>query len=698
MDEDQELSELSSSNGSNQDKQRLLGQSDLSNENVNHSHGDQYYEMPPYGVDADADDRLLNDPNQQNSQPGGDHKPKQGYDEFNYDVEDLAGQGDRSGFDDDYSERNTSQGAYPQQSPYRNKGRSSHRGSGSGRQRRHRRDYGGGEQIHGLKNSIKFIAMLMMPLAILAALFVVVTKASGSSHDARLDSPDAAPTGLTYPSGFDMTVNWGSISPYFESGPAFGDLGDSKGADSNGGGSGSSSNNGNLHKNELYGIPSQCKLSQVHVLHRHAQRYPTKGRSKRMIATAEKINAMNANDIKPAAKYLQWMTKWSYQLGTELLTAPGVSTEFKSGSDFWASHGRLLFEPAEDSSEENGSKLNLFYSKDMTYNGTNPGKLVIRATDQSRIQTSARAWAAGFFGLYGGQDYTQYEKDSEVYDLVLQSETLGYNSTLASYVACPNAINLKMLKTKEKINQWIDSYLEHAVIRLQKVLPGIENITAQDVYGMQDLCSFETAAFGSSPFCGLFTENEWRGYEYAADLDFYYDTSFGSYVGAAEGAGWLYELKSRLEQHTIPTSRAAYGVNTTEDGSESTFPLHQPVYLDMTHDSVIMSVLTALDFDFLKKKLPFDSMPVPRQFIVSRLTPFGARLYIEVLECGDATQVRIKLNNRIVPLGHLSGCPASNDGLCPFEGFMKSLDKRLKAIDFDTICYGEMKLDDEEEH
>lgn len=520
----------------------------------------------------------------------------------------------------------------------------------------------------GFKNSVRFIAMLMMPLAILAALFVVVNKASGSSQDARLSSPNAAPTGLSYPSGFDMRVNWGAISPYFEEGMPFEGITRSQ-------------------KNEMYNLPPRCELQQVHVLHRHAERYPTKGRASRMKTTAEKIQQMN---ISPEAKGLQWMTNWTYELGSELLTAPGVATELKSGSDFWASHGRFLFSyPEGEAKDEDGSAYNLFYSPKMVpkYVGSSErqGKLVIRATDQSRIQTSARAWAAGFFGLYGGQEYVSNTAD-DVYDLVLQSETAGSNSTLASYLSCPNALSQKILKNKAKVNQWIASYLANASKRLQKVLPGMMNVTAQDAFAMQDLCTFETAAYGSSPFCSLFTETEWRGYEYAADLDFYYDSSFGSKFGAAEGTGWLYELRSRLEQK--PIVEAGFGVNITQDESNFTFPLDQPVYLDMTHDSVIMSVLTALDFTFLKKVLPAESMPVPRQFIVSRLTPFGSRLFVEVFDCGEDKQIRLKLNNRILPLGHLSGCPSTTDGLCPFDGFVASLTKRLQAIDFDSVCYG----------
>lgn len=47
------------------------------------------------------------------------------------------------------------------------------------------------------------------------------------------------------------------------------------------------------------------------------------------------------------------------------------------------------------------------------------------------------------------------------------------------------------------------------------MIEGDLKLTVSDVSTMQDLCAYETVALGFSSFCGLFTEEEWLGYDYA---------------------------------------------------------------------------------------------------------------------------------------------------------------------------------------
>ena len=44
---------------------------------------------------------------------------------------------------------------------------------------------------------------------------------------------------------------------------------------------------------------------------------------------------------------------------------------------------------------------------------------------------------------------------------------------------------------------------------------------------MQSICAYENAFIGMSDFCGLFTLEEWKGFEYTLDIEYYYDYSFG---------------------------------------------------------------------------------------------------------------------------------------------------------------------------
>ncbi|VVT50207.1 uncharacterized protein SAPINGB_P002654 [Magnusiomyces paraingens] len=539
------------------------------------------------------------------------------------------------------------------------------------------------------------IAMvIIVPILVVIALFILLKWSSPS--ESKNVTPGVAPTGLTYPSGFNIKNNWGTLSPYFDTGANF------PGIDS-------SVNEG------ISELPPKCSLKQVHILHRHAERYPTTGSGNSMAKTAEKLK----NLTEPAAKTMDWLEQWEYTLGKELLVSRGLATEFAAGANFWASHGVLLF-GAKD-------KGRFLYDPILNVNpdGSDRPPVVIRATSQSRIHQSADAWAAGFFGIYGHDPKRSEESleklknpKKDIYNLVLQTEATGYNATLAGYYSCPNSNNATYVDGGRKMREWIDVYLEEAVIRISKLFSGLEEgqLTPTDIYNLQNICVYESAAYGSSPFCKLFTEKEWRGYEYAADLVFYGMASHGTPVGASEGAGWVYELVSRLEGKLITEYEAGWGVNTTLTSSEEVFPTNQVLYLDMSHDSVIVSVLTALGLDILKEDLPSSKILAPRQFVVSRLAPFGARLFVEVLSCEediavaadrdnkketiedetDANNdefamrkfVRVKLNNRVLPLGSLKACPANKEGLCPFDDFIESLKFALEEIDFDRNCYG----------
>lgn len=463
----------------------------------------------------------------------------------------------------------------------------------------------------------------------------------------------AVHTGSTYESGFNMKQNWGAYSPYFDTGKPF---------------------NG-ISENALTGIytlPETCSYKQVHILHRHGDRYAAGGTADKIEAVVEKLKGMSEEPHKKLA----WLKDWNYTLGRELLVSTGVATLFTSGSKFWGSHGHLLY---NSSSASWSSDLNKFPD------GSPRPKPLLRATTQYRIEDSARAWAAGFFGTYG-HPATDPDTRNE-YELILQTEEMGYNNSLAGYFGCPNSEAKHAETGSDRKWKWVENYLKDAAKRLQHLLPGYPDFGPRDALVLQDICAFETAAYGSSPFCELFTETEWRGFEYHLDLMFYGESGWGSNVGPATGLPWLEELHARLTHQLITESHN--GVNTTLSSDESTFPLDQPFYADFTHDSVIVAVLSALQFDWIKKDLSPKKIKVPRQFILSRLTPFGARLYVEVLSCEDGDMVRLKLNERVLNLGDLKHCSNDSNGLCSLPGFIKSLESVLESIDFEDVCYAE---------
>lgn len=63
--------------------------------------------------------------------------------------------------------------------------------------------------------------------------------------------------------------------------------------------------------------------------------------------------------------------------------------------------------------------------------------------------------------------------------------------------------------------------------RFQSMTDGFE-WSIQDVYAAQNMCPYETVAYGYSRFCELFTYQEWEDYSYSIDLYFAGVSGFNS--------------------------------------------------------------------------------------------------------------------------------------------------------------------------
>lgn len=115
-------------------------------------------------------------------------------------------------------------------------------------------------------------------------------------------------------------------------------------------------------------------------------------------------------------------------------------------------------------------------------------------------------FAAGFFGI---PDYqTSYYQEILI-------ENNNFNSTLSPQAVCPNNVNdVAGNLGGWATGNWTQVYLNATVPRLQQYVTGL-NLTISDVFAMQQLCAYETVSLGYSKFCELFTEEEWRGFDYA---------------------------------------------------------------------------------------------------------------------------------------------------------------------------------------
>ncbi len=140
-----------------------------------------------------------------------------------------------------------------------------------------------------------------------------------------------------------------------------------------------------------------------------------------------------------------------------------------------------------------------------------------------------------------------------------------------------------------------------------------------------------------------------------------------------------------------------------------TFPLNQSLYFDFSHDTNIASILTAFGLEQFAGSLDPLSYPGEHNFTVTHLTPFGARLDIEIiqapaplaadrsgyhdLDTGKVTKyVHFVLNQRTVPLGwSLPECDAARvDGWCELGAFLRAQERMPLLAQFEQACFGDL--------
>lgn len=231
---------------------------------------------------------------------------------------------------------------------------------------------------------------------------------------------------------------------------------------------------------------------------------------------------------------------------------------------------------------------------------------------------------------------------------------------------------------------------------------------------MQNLCVYEYTSLAGSSFCSLFTEQEWKDFAYNVDIQYYGDYAYGSPTGRAQGIGYVLELAARLQHKLIHTSDTS--INYTYDNNKAQFPFDQPFYMDMSHDDILLSVITALGLEHFKfgpNGLPSDLPHAPkRSFSLSDMTPFGARLMSEIWSCPADTSfdeldpvlytnptlksdgknttdyIRFVLNSAPLPTKGLVGCENAKNGFCPVEQFLRGVPTLKKNAEYQHACFG----------
>ncbi|KAL7279575.1 hypothetical protein ACG7TL_005975 [Trametes sanguinea] len=391
--------------------------------------------------------------------------------------------------------------------------------------------------------------------------------------------------------------------------------------------------------------PAGCNITQVHILQRHGARYPNAEDGQNYSRAVDHL----ASADKFRDKRLKFLKEYEYDLGADDLVPFGASQTFEAGQIAFKRYGQLV----------NTTQIPF-----------------VRAAGAPRVISTATNWTVGFAAA-SHQRYQPY------LNVIISEE---YNNTLNN--DCPNAGD-----GTPEMETWRSVFAPSIAERLTKGAPGA-TLTNEDVFHLMAMCPFESVAKETmSPFCAMFTEDEFRAFEYHGDLEKYYKTGYGEKLGPIQGVGYVNELLARLTGTPVK--------DHTTHNSSLEFPLDRTVYADFTHENLMIAVYAAMGLFNVTEPLDPRHMPSPdhkdpsgQSWIASRMVPFSSRMVTERLSCVRpdydgkqkvGTYVRVLVNDEVQPLEFCGG----EDGLCELEKFVESqvYARSSGSGDFD-LCYG----------
>ncbi|KAF7503836.1 hypothetical protein GJ744_003226 [Endocarpon pusillum] len=396
---------------------------------------------------------------------------------------------------------------------------------------------------------------------------------------------------------------------------------------------------------EMEGKPPEgCVVDQVHMLSRHAERYPTKNAGARHLALLSRLESYTLNGSLSFLNNGDWTyftppTFPSFENLTTTSPYAGTLSAFTLGTKLRTRYPHLL--PSPSSTQPQDTPIN-FWS----------------ASTPRDIET-ALYFADGLFGRdWSGSGTSPNSTVLPTARLHIIPEHLSQGgNTLTPGRSCPNYITDEIRgrdKGYSKLAEWQAVFSKPIAERLSAENPGLTDpsapasssgFTPVEIYSMMEMCGFEILARGfdsdfelrpgsnfssefSSPWCGLFTRSEWEDFAYARDLLHFYRAGPGNQFSGVMGSLWL-DAVSRL---LVQDSKA------TKDGGGS-----GEIYASFAHDGDIVLVLAALGvFDEgdnedgaggEEQVLPTDHVKRERNWRTGDLVPMTGRIIIERLNC-----------------------------------------------------------------
>ncbi|KAA8904711.1 hypothetical protein TRICI_005408 [Trichomonascus ciferrii] len=359
-------------------------------------------------------------------------------------------------------------------------------------------------------------------------------------------------------------------------------------------------------------VPEGCTVNQAIFLCRHGERYPQSWEYYDLADTLKKVQGAGGlrGPLEFLTNYTMFMTEEQKDLETSTGPYNGHYEAKELGKKLRAQYGHLLPKNEDD------KKFNIF------------------TADQERVQDTANHFTEGFFGT----NWTN----------------LANMITLPEYGDPMNTLTPENQCSEHFFNM-SGNYADQAIAFRQNtfhpILKRIQQyskaeLNVSDVYNLMDFCPYEINAIGGSKFCSIFTEDEWKSFDYFNGLNMYYGWGAGQ-KGGVIAAGSLYTNST---------------MSVLKEGPQAMGGL----ILNFAHDSDIIQALGALNLFVPENGMPFDRRDDGTVFQISQIIPMLAHLTLERITCAHDTFVRVNLNDQYIPL---PGCQSGPGKSCPLGDY-----------------------------
>jgi len=199
------------------------------------------------------------------------------------------------------------------------------------------------------------------------------------------------------------------------------------------------------------------------------------------------------------------------------------------------------------------------------------------------------------------------------------------------------------------------------------------NFIATDIYAISLLCGYETVIRGFSPFCSLslLTPNEWLGFEYTNDIQYHYNTGYGSPISGAIGFPWM---------------NATFNTLSSSPNTSSNSSADQDLYISFTHRELPPTVLVALGLfnnsafssvNNINGTMPLNTINHRRAWKSSNILQFLTNIAIENMDCDSygfnkGEYWRVLVNNSPQSLDGCSDGPGESCSGKDIGGWLQS--------------------------